>query len=229
MQNVIKSTLILAMVALTTSLILSHLYKITYPSIIKQEKQKEKDAISIVLKGYSIIEKKSALINGKKFVYQIGEKKKNNNILKGYAFIGEKNGYSGLIKTMIGIDEDGKILGISILQQSETPGLGARSIEIASKLTFFGFLFGTTSIEKEPLTPWFQEQFKEIDTKGEIKILKKGDWKPEFKEELLQKNAISAITGATITTKTVRDSIKIGLNRFILAQQQLNINGKEKE
>jgi len=38
---------------------------------------------------------------------------------------GSPNGYSGKIRLMFGFDADGKSIGIAILEQKETPGLGA--------------------------------------------------------------------------------------------------------
>ncbi len=219
MGNIIKPTLILAIVAFTASFALSHVYEISYPNILKQEYQKQEKALTLVLPGYSIDikDKKSVAIDGKDFVYWIGIKKENKRrkILKGYAFISEKSGYSGTVKSMVGIDEKGMILGISVLQQSETPGLGARSTEVASQMTFFEYLFGEPSTaDEEAILPWFQEQFSGLDSQKKIKILKKGDWNAEMKEELLRENAISAITGATITTKAVRDSIEAGIQKI---------------
>lgn len=37
-----------------------------------------------------------------------------------------KNGFSGLIRIIVGFDKEGKILNYSVLQHSETPGLGAK-------------------------------------------------------------------------------------------------------
>lgn len=37
-----------------------------------------------------------------------------------------KNGFGGLIRLIVGFDKEGKILNYSILQHSETPGLGAK-------------------------------------------------------------------------------------------------------
>ena len=140
------------------------------------------------------------------------------------------SGYSGLVKTMVGIDENGIILGISILRQSETPGLGARSVEIATKETFFGYLFGESSpTEDESIAPWFQEQFTGLNTSKRIDIAKKGDWSIEIRDELLERNAISAITGATITSRAVRDSINTGIKDLKRAMQMETDSVEAKE
>lgn len=40
-----------------------------------------------------------------------------------------KNGFSGLIRIIVGFDADGKILNYSVLQHNETPGLGSKMQE----------------------------------------------------------------------------------------------------
>jgi electron transport complex protein RnfG len=55
-------------------------------------------------------------------IYQDGEK-------SGYAFIASGSGYGGDIDILIGLDSDFNIKDISILTQTETPGLGARIAE----------------------------------------------------------------------------------------------------
>lgn len=40
-----------------------------------------------------------------------------------------KNGFSGLIRLMVGFDPDGKILNVNVLQHAETPGLGSKMTE----------------------------------------------------------------------------------------------------
>jgi len=81
------------------------------------------------------------------------------------------------------------------LSQNETPGLGAKIVEIVSDRTFLSALKGMFSKEKhvqETIPPYFTEQFKDRDIRG-IE---------------LSRNNINAITGATISSRAVLDSIK---------------------
>lgn len=106
--------------------------------------------------------------------------------LTGVAFIAKGKGYSGIIETMVGMKADATIIAIKVLSQSETPGLGSRISEIKDSTTIFDLFKG-----KHPdssLRPWFQEQFshkKSSDLEG-----------------------VSAITGATISSRAVINSIK---------------------
>ena len=56
---------------------------------------------------------------------------------------GESQGYSSKIKVMVGIDPNlEKILGINILAQNETPGLGTKMTEIESTTTLWSLVYG---------------------------------------------------------------------------------------
>jgi electron transport complex protein RnfG len=46
------------------------------------------------------------------------------NRVTGVAFEASRRGYSGEIRVLLGIDANGKLLGVRVLQHTETPGLG---------------------------------------------------------------------------------------------------------
>lgn len=48
---------------------------------------------------------------------------------KGYTFKTFNSGYGGQIVVIVGIDTEGTITGVRIVQQTETPGLGAKAQE----------------------------------------------------------------------------------------------------
>lgn len=48
--------------------------------------------------------------------------------LMGYTFIAAKSGYSSTILTMVGLDKEFKVLAIKVIDQNETPGLGANCL-----------------------------------------------------------------------------------------------------
>ena len=219
MNNIFKPALVLAAVAFCSSLLLAYMRDITYPVIRQQEKEKEKIALMMVLPGYEIGEPQIVkLDNGEEFKFWTGEKKQDDEILRGYAFLSVNYGYSGDIKSMIGVDENNIVLGISIVQQSETPGLGDRVNEKATSETIWGVVLGKSYGGEGVTEPWFQDQFKGIDLNKKIKIVKQGTWTSDMKDDLLSQNAVSAITGATITTKAITGSLKEGLIKLTKAK-----------
>ncbi len=124
----------------------------------------------------------------------------------GYAFEASAVGYSSTIKYLIGVSVDGEIIGLQILSQGETPGLGSRCLEQVTESTLWNGLFK----KREVVEPWFQTQFKGLSVKG-LWISADGEWKTlsaEQKEELKNTNGITAITGATITTKAIQVSLE---------------------
>jgi len=91
--------------------------------------------------------------------------------LIGYTFIAEGMGYAGIIRTMVGLNIDMSINRISILLQTETPGLG-------DKCLMPSFLNRFTGLRRENLR---------VDKDG---------------------GKIVSLTGATITTRTITNSIR---------------------
>lgn len=102
----------------------------------------------------------------------------------GYAFIAYGQGYSSRIRTMVGVTSDGVIDAIKILFQQETPGLGAKA----------------TETRPGESVPWFQKQFAGKSA-ADVKVDK-------------DDGEIVSITGATITSRTVAQSIQKGFKEL---------------
>lgn len=71
----------------------------------------------------------------------------------GYAIQVAPSGFGGTIDMMVGVDKDGKVLGISIISQVETAGLGAVSAAetsdgVAFRGQFVG-MSGTLAVNKD--------------------------------------------------------------------------------
>lgn len=95
----------------------------------------------------------------------------------GYIIEAENQGYSSVIKTLIALDSSFKIVGLKIVSQTETPGLG-------------------TNIEKNKFTEQFiNKKNNELDLKQEG-------------------GNIDAVTGATISSRAVINSVKSAIENF---------------
>jgi len=70
------------------------------------------ESAMVVLPGASQIDQKNALFIGKTAEDEI----------VGYAAVGEATGYGGPIKVIVGVDLNGGILGVEIIENRETPG-----------------------------------------------------------------------------------------------------------
>ena len=128
---------VLSAVCITAAIVLSLVYNITQPIIAEQAEKEQKQALEKVAPGADTYNKKT-YSKGDYFECLKGEK-----VIE-YALFVSSTGYSGDIKMLLGIDAKGKILGVEILSQSETPGLGARCIEV----------------KREQDEPWFLAQFR---------------------------------------------------------------------
>ena len=62
----------------------------------------------------------------------------SDNTLVGYAFLATGKGYGGDIDILVGLEDEQTLKGITIVTQSETPGLGSRIIESSFVSKFVG-------------------------------------------------------------------------------------------
>jgi len=137
MSQLIKFGLVLGIICLVATLVLAVTYEVTKPKIEGQLKTEEQSALrSIMPLADSFNEKK---LDGIEYFEALKEK-----TLVGYCVRVMGSGYSGYIRIMAGVDLDGTIEGVAVLEHSETPGLGAKINEIRP---------GETE-------PWFLKQFK---------------------------------------------------------------------
>jgi len=106
--------------------------------------------------------------------------------LIGYVVPAEGHGYSSNIRTMVGVDTLLQLTGIKIAAQQETPGLGTRVEEVKSGAK----------------TPWFQDQFKG-KTIEQLQVVRGKD-----------PSRIEAITGATISSRAVTNSVRAAVEQL---------------
>jgi len=193
MKTILKFAFILFLVNLIAAAILAGTYNFTKAKIQKQESMIQEDALKQVMP--ETIGNRIELVRESDTIKYWKVFKEDSPEPRGYIYIAKKYGYSSVIETMVGIREDGTITGVRVLSQSETPGLGAKIVEIVSTRTLFSSLRGIFTKQKhskEILSPYFTEQF----TNRNVKELE------------LSNAGIQAITGATISSRTVLDSIK---------------------
>jgi len=109
----------------------------------------------------------------------------------GVAFEASRRGYSGEIRILLGIDENGKLLGVRVLKHTETPGLGDK-IEITRSDWITRFT--GKSLGDPPDAQWA--------------VKKDGGPFDQF-------------AGATITPRAVVNGIRDGLRLFAANRQAL--------
>ncbi|MCD4691035.1 FMN-binding protein [bacterium] len=199
MGNFFRLVATLTIIAALASFGLSAVYSATHEITEEYKRQAEANARIEALAcrpdatfEHSVTE---CLLDGRAFEYSTafedGEK-------IGYSFKAFGKGYSSTIETIVGVDLNGTICGVKITYQQETPGLGAKVTEIASQNTLWDVV-GGSAVDETWMKPWFQTQFKGLRA-GELVVVKNAT-----------EDGIVAITGATISSDAVNDSVKRGL------------------
>lgn len=140
--------------------------------------------------------------------YEVFDEGKN---VIGYELLYSVGGYQSRIKVLTGIEPDGKIVAIRVLEQAETPGLGAEVDALPSNqslLCAFVSLFSPEPEKEESSIPWFQAQFSG-KTPEDLIVVKTKDPKH-----------ITALSGATITSTAVTKAVKEPIELFLKAKAE---------
>ncbi len=215
MKQLLQLTLTLTLIAAISGFAISKVNQITSGPIAEQKIKQESDALKGLLSSkagsYTQSEKMQVSYNGDtidywRAIYDSGD------VITLFKYKTQK-AYSSKIEYLAAVEASGKLLGLSILSQAETPGLGARMVERISPETFWSTLFSLGKPKSDTLiTPWFSDQFIGLSATVPIVVDKsQGEWHKlaaEAKEALRSRNGVTAITGATISTKAITDGLQ---------------------
>ena len=174
--------LVLVGVALIVGAVLAYVNHITAGPIAAKAEQTLATGIKSVMGTNDLQvaepEEVQQTIDGKQVSFIIHKCADKGGKALGAAVESTTGGFGGDLKVLVGFDNDGKILGYTILQTSETPGLGAKA------------------------ATWFQK-----DGKGSVigKTPKDGDL--HVSKDDKSGNAVDAITASTITSRAFLKAI----------------------
>ena len=190
MGNIFKLSLILFLVAGIAAGTLAFYNSFTKPEIEKLNAKLEAEAKQYVLKGLfaddvleNLIYEESELeIGGKAEKFWKVKEKESDHSPKAYVFLSKNQGFSGIIETMVGTDKNFVINGIKVIKHTETPGLGAE----------------VQTIKYGEDEPFFERWFK---GKNSVRVVVE-------KDDSASPDKIQSLTGATITTRAICESIK---------------------
>lgn len=204
----IKNGLILTAFSVVAAAMLSFTYLKTAPIIAAQQAAKSGTNVmgEVIPDMAGGFEQKG----DSTFTYYVAYKDAGKSQIGGYVIIVQGKGYTKNvpIETMVGIDPNGKVVGIKIVNQQETPGLGDKVVEIKA---------GETD-------PWFTRQFIGKSAADNLAVVKDG-------------GAIDAISGATISSRAVTNSIRNGLlalkaalsgEAFVAPEEPVEVPASEK-
>ncbi len=181
MKYYLKLGIILLIIAATASGILAYINNFTRPIIDKNREEQKAQARKEVLPQAATFD--SIMTLNSENVYR-GKNDEGKTI--GYTMVAALYGYSSNVKTMVGLNSDLQINKIKVIDQKETPGLGANCEQDAFQKQFMGFFLDSLKVDKDG-------------------------------------GKIESITGATITSRAVTNSIEKGI---LTLEKSLSV-GKE--
>lgn len=130
-SSITNMVLVLVGVALITGCILAYVNHVTEGPIKEQAEKTLADGIKSVMGGVNLtVEKDDTVkqnIKGKETVFVIHKAVNEKKEDLGVAIESTTGGFGGDLKVLVGFDTKGNILGYTILQHAETPGLGAKA------------------------------------------------------------------------------------------------------
>lgn len=178
MREILQLAVALTIITAVAGTALSRVYVLTRDRIEAVERQRELDAMRLALPEATVFEPDT--VDG--FVYFRGYADSTNigGQPVGYVARAAGKGYSSTILTMVGVDPDMQITGIKVASQQETPGLGTRIEEVRSG----------------EQRAWFQRQFEGLRA-DQLELTRTGEG-----------NTIESITGATISSRAVTESVR---------------------
>jgi len=132
--KLVRYALILMIVASIASGSLAYTYEITRERIEKMRLQEQLNAVqevcgSIVGKGSVSPDKEALELASRKveILNAVFRVEKEGQVLA-YGFLVSPRGYGGPLTMMVGIDKEGRVTGIKVLEHRETPGLGDKVV-----------------------------------------------------------------------------------------------------
>lgn len=210
MKTILHYGLVLLIIAGVAGVGLSLVDRITKGPIAEAQSKRLEEGQKLAFPSASSFgELKKLETDGKTIeYYEVFDEGKN---VIGYELLYSVGGYQSRIKVLTGIEPDGKIVAIRVLEQAETPGLGAEVDALPSNqslLCAFVSLFSPEPEKEESSIPWFQAQFSG-KTPEDLIVVKTKDPKH-----------ITALSGATITSTAVTKAVKEPVELFLKAKSE---------
>ena len=130
-SSLTNMVLVLTMVTVIMGGILAYVNHLTEGPISEQKEKALADGIKTVMVCNDIVVSKTdevrQNVDGKELTYIIYQVKNAQGQDLGAAVQSSTMGFGGNLKVLVGFNPEGKILGYTLLEHAETPGLGAKA------------------------------------------------------------------------------------------------------
>ena len=128
-SNFRNMVLVLSGISIFSALALSSVFTVTQEPIAMSKMAKKLNAIKEVLPPYDRVETKPTVVfEGADSVCVYMAYDANKQLVGGAVEAYSESGYNGHIGIIVGFDKEGAIVNYSVLEQHETPGLGAKMV-----------------------------------------------------------------------------------------------------
>lgn len=131
-SSITNMVLVLVGVAVITGSILAYVNHVTTGPINEQKEKTLADGIKSVMGGGDLVVSKTDSVkqtdkNGKEIAFVVYQTEDAKGNYLGAAVESTTGGFGGNLKVLVGFTPEGNILGYTILEHAETPGLGAKA------------------------------------------------------------------------------------------------------
>jgi electron transport complex protein RnfG len=193
---------VLTIISIIAAVALGYMYTLTKGPIDEATLKKSQQAIKEVLPPFTKLEEvktSEGIVVNKAY--------SADGSFVGAAVEGTADGFSGTIKVMVGFDKEGNIVEYSVLQQTETPGLGTKMVD---------WFKPVKKLEKSLIEKLFGFEVKTVEKQSSI------IGKNPSKDRLtVSKDGgeIDAITASTISSRAFLKSIETAYNAYAAANK----------
>ncbi len=153
-SSLINMVIVLVAVAIVSSALLASVNKATEGPIKEQDELALANGIKSVMgvENLTVASEETLIknIDGKDYTFVIYKTDDQNGDFLGAAVKSTTMGFGGALEVLVGFDATGKVLGYTILQHAETPGLGAKADKWFQK-DGKGSIIGRTLTSDKPL------------------------------------------------------------------------------
>lgn len=143
MKNMIRIGSRLGIICAVAAIVLALVNSITAPKIAAYQEQAVQEALRRVSNGYEIGQQQPSTQEGVNYYYPLLD----NEQTVGYVMNLAASGYSGPMNLLASFNTQGEILGVKLLENGETPGLGKE----AEKDSYMEKFLGTGDTKSIPL------------------------------------------------------------------------------
>lgn len=145
-KNIIVPAVALFAICLVCTLLLALANNVTAPLIAELAEKTEIESRMKVLGTATCFEENAK--DGIEYVVGLDDEKE----VQGYVFVTTTKSYGGDLQVMTGVDTEGKVVGVEILEISDTAGLGMNAQKQEFRDRFVGLVKGLT-IQKNTADP----------------------------------------------------------------------------